>query len=492
VPSLSQQAQEVFWVAAENKKNTIKQACRVHHRVGSVGTFVQSVMDPLIIVFSLFAITLIFQVPLSDKYEILFFIVFLVSLIVFKEADLCQAWKSGGLRAQSGRLFVCWSLLTGILLFFGYATKTSHEFSRSVLLTWFMVAPLLILVGHLIARFLLRRFYASAENSHTAVIVGASGIGRQLAHRMAKDKHLGLGVSFVGFFDDRSGQRLGGEIPQDLLLGGLEDLPAYVQTHKIDQIYIALPMMMEKRILKLLDDLKDTTTSIYFVPDIFVFDLIQAGLGEVNGIPVVAICETPFCGVNRLVKRLSDVVLSSLILTILAPLLLLIALGVKLTSPGPVLFKQRRYGLDGKEIVVYKFRSMTVCEDGNDVSQAKRCDSRVTPFGAFLRRTSLDELPQFINVLQGRMSVVGPRPHAVIHNEIYRKQIKGYMMRHKVRPGITGLAQVSGLRGETQTLDKMQARIDCDLDYLRDWSMALDLKIIFKTIFLVFLDRRAY
>jgi putative colanic acid biosynthesis UDP-glucose lipid carrier transferase len=163
-----------------------------------------------------------------------------------------------------------------------------------------------------------------------------------------------------------------------------------------------------------------------------------------------------------------------------------IAIGVKWTSPGPALFRQRRYGLDGREIVVYKFRSMTVSEDGAVVKQATKNDNRVTPFGAFLRRSSLDELPQFINVLQGRMSIVGPRPHAVAHNEMYRKLVKSYMVRHKVRPGITGWAQVNGLRGETETVEKMKARIEYDLDYLRNWSLSLDLRIIWKTIFVVF------
>ena len=183
---------------------------------------------------------------------------------------------------------------------------------------------------------------------------------------------------------------------------------------------------------------------------------------------------------------------SSVILILLLPLLLLLAVGVKRSSPGPVLFRQRRYGLDGEEIMIYKFRSMTVCEDGGKIDQATRFDKRITPLGAFLRRTSLDELPQFINVLQGRMSVVGPRPHAVAHNEMYRKLISGYMIRHKVKPGITGWAQVNGLRGETENLEKMQARVDYDLDYLRHWSIDMDIKIIFKTVFLVLKDRNAY
>jgi len=247
-----------------------------------------------------------------------------------------------------------------------------------------------------------------------------------------------------------------------------------------------------KSLLKLLEELHDTTASIYFVPDIFLFDMIQARIDTVGGIPVLAVCETPFYGVNGLLKRASDLVLASVILVMIFPVMLGIAAGVKLSSPGPVLFKQRRYGLDGKEIIVYKFRTMTVMEDGATVTQAKPGDRRVTRFGAFLRRLSMDELPQFINVLQGRMSVVGPRPHAISHNEMYRKLIRGYMMRHKVKPGITGWAQVNGFRGETDTLEKMKARIEYDLAYLRNWSLRLDLAIVIKTIFVVLRKENAY
>jgi putative colanic acid biosynthesis UDP-glucose lipid carrier transferase len=208
--------------------------------------------------------------------------------------------------------------------------------------------------------------------------------------------------------------------------------------------------------------------------------------------PVISVCETPFRGFNGFAKRLSDVVFSLLILILIAPLLVGIAIAVKVTSPGPIIFKQRRYGLDGEEILVYKFRSMTVTEDGGSIQQATKNDARITPLGACLRKTSLDELPQFLNVLQGRMSIVGPRPHAVAHNEMYRKLIKGYMVRHKVKPGITGWAQVNGFRGETETLDKMQGRIDYDLDYLRHWSLRLDIHIILRTVRLVAKDSQAY
>ena len=251
-------------------------------------------------------------------------------------------------------------------------------------------------------------------------------------------------------------------------------------------------MIARPRILQILDALKDTTASIYFVPDMFITDLIQGRSDSVCGVTVISVCDTPFHGGSGIIKRISDIILSLLILVVISPAMLVIGLLVKLGSPGPAIFKQRRYGLDGEEILVYKFRSMAVTEDGPTIQQASRNDLRVTRLGAFLRRTSLDELPQFINVLQGRMSVVGPRPHAVAHNEVYRTLIKGYMVRHKVRPGITGWAQVNGLRGETDTLDKMQARIDFDLDYLRHWSLQLDMFIILKTIRLVFKDSAAF
>jgi putative colanic acid biosynthesis UDP-glucose lipid carrier transferase len=324
-----------------------------------------------------------------------------------------------------------------------------------------------------------------------AVIVGVSSLGIQLRNKMGQD--LELALQFKGFFDDRALDRLAIEAEhQTQLIGGISELSKFVHDNAIDIIYIALPMTSQPRVLDLLDILKDTTVSIYFVPDIFVFDLIQARIDDVAGIPVVAVCETPFSGLSGGIKRLSDIVLSIIILILISPIILAVAIGVKLSSKGPVLFKQRRYGLDAEEISVYKFRSMTVTENGGTVTQATKDDNRITRFGKFIRRTSLDELPQFVNVLQGRMSIVGPRPHAVAHNEMYRKLIKGYMIRHKVKPGITGWAQVNGLRGETETVDKMEARIEYDLEYLRQWSLSLDLQIIARTVLLVFKDRNAY
>ena len=253
-----------------------------------------------------------------------------------------------------------------------------------------------------------------------------------------------------------------------------------------------MPLGSQPRIVELLEAVQGTTASLYFVPDVFGISIIQGRLQDMNGVPVVGICETPFTGTNELVKRASDIVLGSIIVVLISPILLGLAIGVKLSSPGPAIFRQKRNGLDGEEIIVYKFRSMRSQDNGTVVKQATKGDSRITPFGAFIRRTSLDELPQFINVLQGRMSIVGPRPHAVAHNEEYRRLIKAYMVRHKVRPGITGWAQVNGYRGETETIDKMQARVEFDLEYLRNWSLGLDLQIIIRTIRLMIFDRNAY
>ena len=275
-------------------------------------------------------------------------------------------------------------------------------------------------------------------------------------------------------------------------LGGLKSVAAYVREHGVREVYITLPLGSQPRIVELLESVQGTTASLFFVPDVFGISIIQGRLQDMNGVPVVGICETPFTGTNELVKRISDIVLAAIILVLITPVLLAIAAGVKLSSPGPVIFKQRRNGLDGGEIVVYKFRSMTSQDNGSVVQQATKGDARITRFGAFIRRTSLDELPQFVNVLQGRMSIVGPRPHAVAHNEQYRQLIKAYMVRHKVKPGITGWAQVNGHRGETDTIEKMQARVEYDLEYLRNWSLGLDLQIIARTIRLLFFDRNAY
>ena len=442
----------------------------------TLAVLVRMLMEATVAIGTLAAAAWYFRIPFDGPYIIL-------SLLVFSLTFPGHAPRGTSAGAIARDVLWGWMLIVGLLLMLGWATRTVSSFDERVLVAWIAVTPLVMFTANMLTPMLLPRIMAAEGLKRVAVVAGAGSLGRKLAERVAGTPY--LGVEVAGFFDDRSPERLK-DLPADKLLGTVDKLADYVKTHHVDMIYLALPMASQPRITKLLDELCDTTASVYFAPDIFLFDLIQARMDTIGGIPVLAVCETPFYGVNGLVKRISDIILASLILVLISPVLAAVAAGVKLSSPGPILFKQRRYGLDGREIIVYKFRSMRVTEDGPVVKQATKDDPRVTRFGAFIRRTSLDELPQFINVLQGRMSIVGPRPHAVAHNEQYRKLIKSYMIRHKVKPGITGWAQVNGLRGETETVEKMKARIEYDLDYLRHWSLRLDLSIIWKTIFVVF------
>ena len=383
---------------------------------------------------------------------------------------------------------VTWAGLLTILLLVGFGTRSLHMYKHRVLLWWALCAPSVTWLVSFVGRKWLRRQASLPLNRQRALVVGAGTLGVKVA---AAFQALGSQAhEFAGYFDDRVDGRLD-DAARSLRRGSLGDVVPYVVAHGIHEVYITLPLGSQPRIVQLLEGIQSTTASIYFVPDVFGISIIQGRLRDMNGVPVVGLCESPITGTNLLVKRVSDVALAGVLLVLLSPVMLAIALAVRLTSPGPVIFRQRRHGLDGQEIVVYKFRSMTTLEDGARIAQATRGDARLTPIGAFLRRTSLDELPQFVNVLQGRMSIVGPRPHAVAHNEQYRSLIKAYMVRHKVRPGITGWAQVNGCRGETDTVDKMKARVEYDLAYLRNWSLVWDLQIIARTIKLVFFDRKA-
>jgi putative colanic acid biosynthesis UDP-glucose lipid carrier transferase len=449
---------------------------------GNLIQVAEAMAEPLVLALSIWGVSYYFQDEITTPALIVSILLFSVT---FPGRQRLQEtfWRS------LGDIVISWALISTLILFFGYGTRSLKLFPEEAILNWLWIALLAQIGSHLAFRMVTPWLLKLQGNKLRTIIVGMNEQGCELAQRIASNPYSNLELS--GFFDDRDSERLPGNHSWRLL-GRIGQLAEYAKQHRIERIYLSLPMATQPRILNILDELRDTTASIYFVPDLFVTDLIQGRVDNVCNMPVVSVCETPFTGTNGLLKRGSDIVISALILVLISPLLALIAMAVKTSSPGPVIFKQRRYGLNGEEIMVYKFRSMTVCEDGGNIQQAQKNDKRVTRVGAFLRKTSLDELPQFINVLQGRMSIVGPRPHAVAHNEMYRKLIKGYMVRHKVKPGITGWAQVNGLRGETETLDKMQARIEYDLDYLRHWSLPLDLKIILMTVGVVFKDQYAY
>lgn len=449
----------------------------------------KSLLYPVVAATSLAGCLLYWREPFDGPYFLLAVLAFLCTAYVLDVARLDGHGQRLHILREFFDIALRWLLVLALVWTVIYCTGLSDLMRGRVVLSWALLTPAFLLIGQLGAQAVLSRFGRQHIAPRRAVVVGLTDLGVRLAEKLRNDIFLRIDV--LGFFEERSGARLP-HYAGNRVLGKASDLPGYIAANAVNLVYITLPMTRHPRILELLDLLKDSTVSIYFVPDLFVFDLIQARFDLINGIPVVAVCESPFYGVRGIAKRACDMLLAAIILLLIWPLLAAIAIGVKLDSPGPVLFKQRRYGLDGKEIVVYKFRSMTVCEDGAAIRQASANDSRITPFGRFLRRTSLDELPQFINVLQGRMSIVGPRPHAVAHNEQYRKIINGYMIRHKVRPGITGLAQINGFRGATETPEKMATRIRYDLEYLRTWSLALDLSIIVKTITVLLGDRNAY
>jgi putative colanic acid biosynthesis UDP-glucose lipid carrier transferase len=409
----------------------------------------------------------------------------LISRQVFSPLQVLSPTAPNSAIRRLLRLMLEWGAVIASLLLLGYTLGLGDTFPQQLLLSWFTLTTFALLAGDLCSA----RAASGATSTHPRyIIIGANSMGVELQRRVSQS--VGMGT-FMGYFDFRSVDRL----PQhthDQLAGRCKDVADFVRREAVSAIYIALPMSNAPRIEEMLQQFRDTTASIYFVPDIFAFDLVQARCVEINGIPMLSICDTPFHGMNAVQKRATDIALALLALLLCWPAMLLAAIAVKLSSPGPVLFKQRRYGLHGEEIVVYKFRSMTVCEDGSVVVQAKREDQRITAVGRFLRRTSLDELPQLFNVLEGQMSFVGPRPHAVAHNEEYRKLISGYMIRHKVRPGMTGWAQVHGLRGETNTVEQMRLRVQYDLDYLRQWSLWLDLRILARTAIIVIRGRNAY
>ncbi len=404
------------------------------------------------------------------------------------------SWRVYSLRQELSELALACIMVGALLVVVAFLAKMSVQYSRVVMVLWWTLAFTGLALERVIIRALLRASRARGRNTRSLAIAGAGDLAQRVAERVLAADSIGLRP--IGYFDDAVPV---GTIPPKregtpvlAVKGNLEALVKLARDGGVDYVYIALPLAGEEQVKALIHDLSDTTASVFFVPDFFVFEMLQARWTEIDGMPLVSVFDTPFLGVDGALKRIEDLLIATAALTVTAPLMLAIALGVKLSSPGPVLFRQRRYGLSGKVVEVWKFRSMGVQEDGDEIPQARRADPRVTRFGAFLRRTSLDELPQFFNVLQGHMSVVGPRPHAVAHNEQYRKLVPGYMLRHKVKPGITGWAQVNGWRGETDTVEKMQMRVEHDMHYIRNWSLALDMKIVALTVVRGFAGPGAY
>ncbi len=410
-------------------------------------------------------------------------------LLIGESLELYRSWRTSTLGALLGTATITWLLVLSLLLIVLFFHNPIGDAAPHLVWMWAGSGWVTLCVWRYWLREFLYQIRRDGMNSRAAAIIGTTSSGMALAEAINSNPQ--QGIRLLGFFDDRTPDRLDPAFRGELL-GNVDDAIRLAQSNQLDMIYIAMPMRAEERINDILERCADTTANVHIIPNFFMYRVLHARWHEVGPVQTLSIYDTPLNGLGQWLKRLEDLLLASIILAMISLPMLAIAIGIKLTSRGPVLFKQDRYGLDGQKIKVWKFRSMRTMENGAKVTQATKGDPRITPFGAFLRRTSLDELPQFFNVLQGSMSIVGPRPHAVAHNEEYRQLISGYMLRHKVKPGITGWAQINGWRGETDTLDKMAKRIEFDLAYIRNWSLLLDLKIVYWTIFRGFVGSNAY
>lgn len=451
---------------------------------------IQGTVYALVIIGNVWLISWLLDQEFSLPYQVMAIVTGLFGFLSLRRYDLLTPWLPGRQGSVGTRMYWTWVGLVGALLLIGYLTQYSEFFSRKVLLAWFVTTPFALLLVHKLSVAIARKFLPQIVRRRTAIVVFVNESARGLARNLRVSQSYEL----VGFFEDRDMDRIGGSLDGVSYLGKARNVAQYVRDHDIDVVFIVLPDDGGRRALNLLDELGDTTASVYYVPDFLIINLFEAQVREVEGITVLEVAETPFYGADGVLKQLFDFAFSLGVIIGLAPLLLVIALLIKLSSPGPIIFKQKRYGLNGQKFWVYKFRSMYTgkINQNSDVQQAQRNDPRITPIGRFIRRTSIDELPQFFNVLKGEMSVVGPRPHTVAHNEYYRKAVKRYMVRHKVKPGLTGWAQVHGLRGETAQLDRMEERIRYDLDYIKSWSPMMDIKIVLMTIAMIFRDKNAY
>ncbi len=439
------------------------------------------IIDILFIIIGLSVATSAYEIELNLLYTSAMSIACLGFILFAEAAGVYRSWRTDSVLRMILVTSGAWVAVCMFIILVGFFAKISESYSRVSIGSWMLATTLLLCGWRLLFRQVLNVMRARGYNTRRAAIIGLNECGLKLKGQL--QQHPEFGIQFDGFYDDRCPKRIAENFSNDKIEGTLEDLLVKARSGDYDILFIALPLKAQERIAHILEECGDTTASIHIIPDFFTYNLLNARMGSVGNMQTVSVYETPILGFNDTLKRLFDIAFSVAALAFIAIPMLFIAVAVKSTSPGPVIFKQVRYGLDGKKIRVWKFRSMTAMDNGDKVVQAKKGDARITPVGAFIRKTSLDELPQFINVLQGRMSVVGPRPHAVAHNEEYRKLISYYMLRHKVKPGITGWAQINGFRGETDTLDKMEGRVDHDLEYIRNWSLWMDIRIVFLTVF---------
>jgi putative colanic acid biosynthesis UDP-glucose lipid carrier transferase len=456
----------------------------------STFVWIHRTIDLVLPILLIILITSLLNIPWHERYEVMGAIAGFLLMLTSQYTGLYESWRGRSIFQSAKLIMKAWLITWAILIILAFWFKDTSSYSRLAVTSWAIITMFSLVLYRILIRSILIIFRQSGNNIKSVAIVGAGKVGQQLAKNVNENPWLGYKVT--AFYDDNL-DLLNQKINHIPIMGIIEHLAKDTKNKKYDEIYICLPLWADSKIKQLLNELTDTTVIVKYVPDLFSFDLMHAKMQEIKGMPVFSVFDTPLSSKSsQILKRVEDVLLSTLILIFISPILLVIAIAIKLTSKGPVIFKQKRYGLNGKEIKVYKFRSMTAQDNGAVIKQATKNDSRITLLGAFLRKTSLDELPQFINVLQGKMSIVGPRPHAVAHNEEYRKIVPKYMQRHLVKPGITGWAQINGWRGETDTLEKMEKRIEFDLHYINSWNLWFDIRIIVLTVFKGFINKNAY
>ncbi len=420
----------------------------------------------------------------SPAYLGLIVIGVLLALLLFPLFGLYRSWRGGLLIDLAGRVTLAWGMVFLAIALMLFAFQLGMGYSRIWVFLWGGMSALGLILLRIVTYGVLHQMRRRGMNLKRIALIGEGAAADDIVQRT--DAAHWAGYRVEAHFS-------AAEAAPSAALRPLSELLNTLHQQDIDEVWIALPLRDEARIQHILLLLRHEPISVRYAPDISSLRLLNHDISTILGLPMLDLRATPMQGINLWIKAIEDRLLASLILLLISPLMLLIALGIKLSSPGPILFKQQRHGWGGRAIEVYKFRSMALHDETpGQLQQATRQDRRITPFGAFLRRTSLDELPQFINVLQGRMSIVGPRPHALAHNEHYKELIDSYMLRHKVKPGITGWAQVNGYRGETDTLEKMQKRVEYDLYYIEHWSLGFDLKIIALTLFKGFNHPNAY
>jgi len=450
--------------------------------------WIQLAVDGIICIALLFVLTMLRNHKIDFQYRVLGSMALLLMWIFHNHFGVYR--RRSDTIGVAAMLTKSWISISIALTVIGFATKTSEDFSRQVILSWIPFCIIFQFAAHHITPDIIKKIQGTDSGREASVIIGAGNLGCYLADRI-NNNHW-LNIKIVGVLDDDEQALKNWNLQNVPALGAVKELPRIIEELHIVSVYIAMPIVEKEKLETLYMSLLEKNIDINWAPDIFQMTLINPSVKELAGVPILALSETPLIGSKALLKSTVDKTLALIAIIMTSPIMLAVALAIKLSSPGPILFKQKRLGWNEAVFEIWKFRSMYVTSEPEGVvTQATRDDPRITPVGKFLRRTSLDELPQLFNVLQGTMSMVGPRPHAVEHDDQYSRVINTYFARHRIKPGITGLAQVSGYRGETETIDKMAKRVELDMEYINNWSIALDLKILARTFF-VLLSKNAY